>query len=440
MPSLLWHSLASPDFPPHCSPSSDFLAQLSYHLNICLPTPLALLSSTLGLLSIASWLFAQLPQIFANYALGSANGLSIYFLTEWGLGDTTNLLGAIFTNQATWQVVVAGYYVFVDIVLVGQYAWYNGLQTKSRRRKTPSRSSTAGCDHGRSDHDGDGLTSHRNGSGVASMPKMVGTLPETKDQQLERLNSAASRGPHGTTPNEKDEPHRRLGPIRSAATRSMAGPSRSTLTLTPPKSLLYLSLLCALVAAHPSPASGPSISSLQMPRESPLRLAGRISSWSSTVLYLGSRFPQLYMNYRRQSTSGLSAKLFAAAFFGNLFYSSSLLTNPCAWYSFPAYGGRGWVGSQGSDRLEWIGRAFPFWLGSAGVLTLDAAIGYQFVMYREAIGKEIVRDDRGHWRKVTGWMRGWAPSQRGCSSPGRVREEDDALLGPMDLPAKYGGI
>ena len=438
MHSLLRPSLASPDLPPHCSPSSDFLAQLSFHLNICLPTPLALLSSTLGLLSIASWLFAQLPQIFVNYALGSANGLSIYFLAEWGLGDTTNLLGAILTNQAAWQVVVAGYYVLVDIVLVGQYAWYNGVQTKRRRRKTLSRPSTVGYDHGRHDHDGDGLMSHRNGSGVASMPMMDGTLPETMDQQLEDRHSASSRRPQGATANEKDEPRRCDGPIRSV-TRPMAGPSRSTLALTPPKSLLFLSLLCALVAAHPSPGSGPSLSSVQVPQESPVQLAGRISSWSSTVLYLGSRFPQLYMNYRRRSTSGLSAKLFAAAFFGNLFYSSSLLTNPCAWYSFPAYGGRGWVGSQGSDRLEWIGRAFPFWLGAAGVLALDAAIGVQFLMYRDAIDKKIVRDGPGRWRKLTGWMRGWAPSMRRCR-PSRVREEHEALLGRMDLPARYDGV
>ncbi|KAI9884916.1 MAG: hypothetical protein M1823_003294 [Watsoniomyces obsoletus] len=433
-----WMSSRSTHLPPHCSPSSDFLAQLSTHLGVCLPTPLALVSSTLGLLSIASWLFAQLPQIFTNYALGSTSGLSLFFLVEWCLGDTTNLLGAIFTKQATWQIVVAAYYVGVDVVLVGQYAWYTHLKPARRKRRATRSSLRTNTRDG----DEDGSTADEMTESARKGLSRIGpTLPVNLDQVLHDHRMASRRSSERSKPNEKDGSPPREPTRIVPATRPMAAPPRSISPLTPPKSLLYLSLLCAVVAAHPSPIS--SFSKIVEPeviQETAATIAGRILSWSSTLLYLGSRLPQLYKNHSRQSTSGLSAKLFIAAFFGNLFYSTSLLTNPCAWSDMPAYGGGGWVGPEGNLRGEWVGRALPFWLGAAGVLALDGAVGVQFLMFRDVVEKDIVRDEMGRWRRVRGWMRGWAPTAR-AFSPSRVRhEEDEALLGSSPGSSTYGSV
>src|ERR1700709_1105956 len=120
MPPLWLHQIFSGSLPQHCEPASPFLTVVSSHLHICIPTPLALISSILGTLSIVSWLFAQLPQIYKNYQIQSTSGLSIFFLVIWCLGDTSNLVGALFTRQAGWQVVIASYYVLVDITLVIQ--------------------------------------------------------------------------------------------------------------------------------------------------------------------------------------------------------------------------------------------------------------------------------------------------------------------------------
>lgn len=425
-PTGSFHAVALPD---HCAPESPFLAHLSARLNVCLPTYLALISSTLGLLSIAAWLFAQLPQIFTNYAVGSTSGLSLFFLVEWCLGDSTNLLGAIFTRQATWQVVVAAYYVFVDLILVGQYAWYSHIKPRRQRRKARSASMA-------SRHSGPrpGSTAEMSAAaavggdaspGMAvSRPRLM--APGGHDLLAEDFQAHSLHTLHGRTPQEKGQSPRATSPVMRP-TRPMAAPRRSISPLTPPRSLLYLSLLCALAMGHPSPTRDPAHPKLGPPRHDPTVIAGRVLSWSSTLLYLGSRFPQIYKNYVRQSTAGLSAKLFIAAFFGNLFYSSSLLTNPCAWSDMPPYGGGGWVGREGNDRWDWLGRAIPFWLGAAGVLSLDATVGVQFLMYREEIEKEIVRDERGRWRRVTGWMRGWAPIARPFS-PGPV---DAAEVEPL---------
>jgi hypothetical protein len=159
-------------------------------------------------------------------------------------------------------------------------------------------------------------------------------------------------------------------------------------------------------------------------RATPLESAGTILSWLSTVLYLGSRLPQLLKNFRRKSTAGLSPLLFVAAFCGNLFYSLALATNPCAWSDFPPYGGGGWVGLEGSDRARWVTAALPFFLGAAGVLGLDASVGVQFMLYGEGDSKVMVVEERKgrkwRWRRVSGWMRGWIPSI--SEEKGRVRE------------------
>ncbi|KAK0332525.1 hypothetical protein LTR94_024520, partial [Friedmanniomyces endolithicus] len=127
---MAWSSTLAfaPSLPAHCEPTNDFLLRFSSAFHTCVPTPLAFTSSALGSLSIIAWLFAQLPQIYKNYSISSTSGLSIFFLVEWCLGDVGNLFGALFTHQASWQVAIGAYYVFVDLCLVAQWLWYEKLR------------------------------------------------------------------------------------------------------------------------------------------------------------------------------------------------------------------------------------------------------------------------------------------------------------------------
>jgi len=220
-----------------------------------------------------------------------------------------------------------------------------------------------------------------------------------------------------------------------------------------PRTVIYLALLLSVTARasplHPQPEFSTTSSTAT-------ETAGTIISWLSTLLYLGSRIPQLVKNHNRRSTEGLSAGLFIAAFFGNLFYSSSILTNPCAWETFQPYGGGGWVGAEGSDRLEWVSRAAPFWLGAAGVLFMDGAVGVQFLWFGDGSARAVpmvvvAEDDEGtrlKWRRVSGWMRGWVPSVRVAGTPRcmsaqdvRVEGEREGLLGVERTEGRaYGGV
>lgn len=60
-------------------------------------------------------------------------------------------------------------------------------------------------------------------------------------------------------------------------------------------------------------------------------VAGQVLGWLCCVLYLGSRVPQLVMNFRRKSTHGLSALMFVFALLGNSTYVASifLYETPC---------------------------------------------------------------------------------------------------------------
>ncbi|KAK2755066.1 hypothetical protein FQN54_006594 [Arachnomyces sp. PD_36] len=404
--------------PGHCEPNYAFLEALSSLFHVCIPTPLALVSSILGMFSIVSWLFSQLPQIVKNYKLQSASGLSPFFLVEWCLGDSTNLLGAIFARQAGWQITVAAYYVFVDVVLVFQYFWYTYF--KGSRESTGK--------YGINTEDGGG-----NGGvfdGISPSEAISTVQAYLTDPDPEPKDDTTSKGLSPSYSTEK------LG-TSSRPIQGRRGNSSAASLAVSPKAVLFVSMLCAVLAnatsTHsPDPSRNPSIQWDLY--ESWTEIAGRVSSWSSTVLYLGSRLPQLYKNYKRKSTSGLSPLLFAAAFGGNLFYSSSLLTNPNAWSDFPAYGGGGWADGSGSDRLEWIGRAIPFFLGSFGVLGLDGAMGVQFLIYgegRDAEGKdaeytplEPANRGKGNWEKIIGLMRVLFPSK----FRGKSTEESQSLL------------
>jgi len=415
-PATHGHStMLTASLPQHCAPTSKFLTSISTLFDTCVPTPLAFVSTLLGVLSIVSWLFAQLPQIFKNYTLKSASGLSIFFLAEWLLGDATNLCGALLTRQATWQVVVAAYYVTVDLALVCQYIWYSHI------RPWQFKLEDRGMGNRRRGNSGSrdviiGVSPASGGSSPVKSPGLEGkATPDAKPQAAKSIPWRISSSLF--SPREKS--------TSSSSSPTISRPGTSPGPLGPsPKTILLISMIFAILAnASPLAINNNNAHSDPYTASDTTETIGRILSWTSTILYLGSRLPQLYKNFHRRSTAGLSPTLFIAAFFGNLFYSTSLLTNPLAWSSYPPYGLDGWVGPEGSERGTWFSLAAPFWLGAAGVLGLDGAVGAQFLMYGEEKKVAIVKDERGRgrWRRVSGWMRGWVPSP----SPARAQPRDD---------------
>ncbi|SMR45893.1 unnamed protein product [Zymoseptoria tritici ST99CH_1E4] len=433
MEPWLHSTLLEPALPPYCTPTNDFLLRFSSVFHVCVPTPLAFTSNLLGGLSILAWLFAQLPQIIKNARIQSTAGLSIFFLVEWCLGDFSNLLGALFTHQAPWQVAIGCYYVFVDVCLVGQWVWYEGLKHGSpvlrvwRKRRGDADGNLDGADE----------------RGNIEPMRVNGETPHPTRPRVIFRTPTFQR-------DEKDEKLTPSSSSRSPTIHRLGAPSNSPCPSPSPRTILFLACLIVMAQAKPLPSSPSAIlSPTNSTPSTPLENAGTLLSWTSTALYLASRAPQLLQNHRRKSVAGLSPLLFLAAFCGNLFYSSALLTNPCAWSDFQPYGGHGWVGEAGSDMWEWRMAAMPFWLGAAGVLGMDAAMGVQFWVYGRSGEEEegLVVLERGdgeesrrgkwHWRRVSGWMRGWVPvGIRDVEG----RDERARLLAERRGEGGYGGL
>uniref|UniRef100_A0A7M4FQY7 Lysosomal amino acid transporter 1 homolog n=1 Tax=Crocodylus porosus TaxID=8502 RepID=A0A7M4FQY7_CROPO len=87
----------------------------------------------------------------------------------------------------------------------------------------------------------------------------------------------------------------------------------------------------------------------------------------SSLMYLLSRVPQIYTNFKRKSTAGVSYSLFALVMLGNTLYGVSvLLKNP----------------NPGQTKGDYTLHHLPWLIGSLGVLSLDIGISFQFLAYR----------------------------------------------------------
>lgn len=133
-------------------------------------------------------------------------------------------------------------------------------------------------------------------------------------------------------------------------------------------------------------------------------LWGQIFGYVCAVLYLGSRVPQLLLNYRRKSTEGLNALFFLFACLGNLTYVLSIFAfEPIC--SKHHHGHREPSHCRDGEAAAIYGKYIMVnlsWLiGSLGTLFLDLGVFAQFFMYRhnredaEVIPRTVDGDGRG---------------------------------------------
>lgn len=120
---------------------------------------------------------------------------------------------------------------------------------------------------------------------------------------------------------------------------------------------------------------------------------GQIFGYLCAVLYLGSRVPQLLLNYRRKSTEGLNSLFFLFACIGNLTYVLSIFAfNPVCRHRHCRDGETGAIyGRYILVNLSWL-------IGSLGTLFLDFGVFVQFFLYRKdefevAGGERVVPED-----------------------------------------------
>ncbi|KAI1854589.1 hypothetical protein JX266_000707 [Neoarthrinium moseri] len=320
------------------------------------------ISGICGSISIAAWVVVFSPQILENFRRSSADGLSLQFIIAWLLGDVFNILGAVFQGVLPTMLILAIYYTIADVVLLAQCFYYRGFTWKDEvvpPPPKPARVLVTGEPNERTGLlDGHGPLAHereRRGSGQSwtHFSPAVPMLPE----------EPTAPPPVST---RLQVVFRNAVAILMVCVAGVAG--------------WYLSRRYA--------SSGPSTPAEEnLPQFDTL---GQVFGWLCAVLYLGSRLPQLILNWRRKSVEGVSMLFFLFACLGNLTYVLSIL----AYEPTCARPNRCRPGEVGKIYGRYILVNLSWLAGSFGTLLLDLAIFAQFFIYSSE-GSVDQDDDEG---------------------------------------------
>ncbi|KAK3113504.1 hypothetical protein LTR53_009148 [Teratosphaeriaceae sp. CCFEE 6253] len=281
------------------------------------------ISGICGSISIACWVVVFSPQIIENFRRSSAEGLSIEFIIIWLAGDVFNILGAVLQGVLPTMIILAIYYTFADIVLLGQCFYYRGFTLRDPK---PEGKPVVEAPTERTPLVQNG---HANGRPATAADIEPGARNRSTSAFRERFASldgthmspvvAWHAQPDTSTATEPPKPSKPRTWAQSIAFNGTA----ILLVIAAGIVGYYLSPSAPVPPQHehdrhePTPADDLA-QSLQ------LSLWGQIFGYICAVLYLGSRVPQLLLNYRRKSTEGLNALFFLFACLGNLTYVCSI--------------------------------------------------------------------------------------------------------------------
>ena len=378
------------------------------------------LSGVCGSISIACWVVVFSPQIIENFRRSSAEGLSIEFVIIWLAGDVFNILGSVLQGVLPTMIILAIYYTFADIVLLAQCFYYRGFTLRDPR---PDKTDTSAIDddainertalitnghangHVDTNHlarpaNAADIETGRSGSRRSSFRERLSTLDGTF------LSPVTPMHPHAkdAADTEALKPKQPRSWLQAIAFNGTA----IVLVVLAGTAGYFLSPSTPKTDHHGQTQADEQVSTLKF------NLWGQIFGYICAVLYLGSRVPQLLLNYRRKSTEGLNALFFLFACIGNLTYVLSIFAfEPICrnhrhghWHESSCGPGeaRAIYGRYILVNCSWL-------IGSMGTLFLDFAVFAQFWVYRSNKTEELVAPDSVP-RTADGEGRGRAPNEQ----------------------------
>ncbi|KAJ1951522.1 putative vacuolar membrane transporter for cationic amino acids, partial [Dispira parvispora] len=305
-----------------------------------------ILSKFFGYMSIGTWVIVFIPQLYENYQRKSAESLSIHFLLFWIVGDIFNLLGSIYQEVLFTTVLLAVYFVFFDILIIAQCVYY--------------------------------YRSSKNDEPQVAPGKTVGSDPLRPTESSPLLSSDGMTGPSSSRCStivnvQGDDGETASAPQAASPAQGLLGEARQRMMLLVPLVMFNLGVLSYNQWMQPLSDAGSGwplgVSPLMMlstptPSDPPaqhFKLFPQLCAWTSVVLYISARVPQIVKNFRAKSCEGLALTMFMLCVFGNSTFCLSILC-----YSLAP---------------EHILVNLPWILGSGGTLIFDFIIFYQFYAY-----------------------------------------------------------
>jgi len=321
-----------------------------------------------GLMSISCWMVAQVPQLITNYHRQSAEALSAFFLAQWLLGDTCNLLGALLKgDQPETVILTAQYFICMDAVLLLQYLYYTAVARRLERTYVLAarrHHRHHGHHHGHHRHHShrhhqrgsnrrDGLSNDNSGEANA--------VADDGNTNRSTTEIESSSGVVAVNMLQNSNEGENTGLNSERRPRVLAG-AAATGVITIAGSLgIFVSFNNASSSSSPSFSIADAFLLLTHRFEGWQQFTGSILGYISCVLYLASRISQILKNSQRQSAEGLASSMFLFAAAANLFYGASVLM-------------------RSRTKKEMIS-SFPWVLGSLGTVVLDGIILIQTVIF-----------------------------------------------------------
>ena len=301
------------------------------------------------------------------------------------------------------MIILAVYYTLADIVLLGQCFYYRGFTLRDEV-STPASGASR-----------DDTENHTPDSSMATEQSSL--LPKTNghSHQQSHIQSYVGRDHPGVSSSHQDQRRHSAASFRDILHPSVDGthlspatpliepstkvpqPSRHISTL---QSVFFnacaIILVCAagILGWYVSPGSREKHGDQPDSDDTSLYfdLLGQVFGYLCAVFYLGSRLPQILLNFRRKSTEGVSLLFFLFACIGNLTYVLSILA-----YSPACERGAGKnashcrPGEASALYARYILVNLSWLLGSFGTLLLDMCIFVQFFLYKDHVEDEVDR-------------------------------------------------
>ncbi|CUM47816.1 uncharacterized protein AC631_04100 [Debaryomyces fabryi] len=314
------------------------------------------ISSSLSILSLSCWVWAQLPQIYCNYRNKSAEGISPLFLLLWFMGDFLSFTSCLLNDVVLkFQVYLSLFFLCNDIMLCYQYYYYNSVYPRK---------------YGNIEN----LNTDDADKGEGPMFKEEG-MKSFADDQVRANNTSVHTTANAihirslnSNFNNKAPSHTLVQSISSSSSNnnsySSINDNQQYLKSIAIGSIINASVTAAMPVSMEKLAKDTLISSA-INKEA----LGIFLAWSCTCVYVASRCPQLYKNYKRKSVDGISPILFGCALMGNLTYTLSILTS-CEFIYDDA-------------KSSFFVKQLPYILGSSGTVVFDFLYFYQRFLYKD---------------------------------------------------------
>jgi len=307
------------------------------------------LSFVFGVLSNILWFVILIPQVYTNYKLKNSDAFSFNLVLMWIFGDIFSIISS---NAKSLPMIItysALYHMILASVFMGQILYYRHYNLNKRVELN---------------NENEILIEHQ--EQIVDILDIVDI--DTESPEISREDSFCYSAVESIDSDEMfNEPLYRISevvPITHGVTRAVRNNNSveyDNILLLSNQEQVYISLFTFFTVLF-------IVSLIRLDNYEKIALADLIG-WIATFIFISSRVPQIYLNYKRGSVEGLSLNSFILINVANYLFITSILVNLIDI-------------SDASDKFIFILSNIQWIMGSFCTSFFDGIIFYQFIRYK----------------------------------------------------------